>query len=311
MYVYDNSDNIDMASCTVNGATFVREDMIEMAYKVSNDAELAKAIKSVTGDWTIILEQGTYNNDINLTVAALGGAKGNLVFKAAEGAMPVITGTVTMGYFENRVGAEQWSGKVTFDGITFDHANPLTHSLSIQNLLGLTLRNCTVIGDGEYGISAPGSNPTGPSSIVNCNFINAGLQLGGNFATGLVIDDCTFDESCINVQGGNSVTIQNCSFENTLTNSHVGESFYLVRSNATPITVKNCVIAIDSELSEVATAQEKWGILWNRKNLDWTVENVAVTMTDAALMQTDLLVTKCTDTGKINTNYLTVNVIVQ
>jgi hypothetical protein len=27
-YVYDNSVNIDMASCTVNGATFVREDKI-------------------------------------------------------------------------------------------------------------------------------------------------------------------------------------------------------------------------------------------------------------------------------------------
>ena len=220
---------------------------------------------------------------------------------------PVIAGAVTLGYFENRVGATPWDGKITFDGITFNHANPSTHSLNIQNLKGLTLKNCTVIGDDEYGISAPGSNPTGPSSIVNCNFINAGLQLGGNFATGLVIDDCTFDEACINVQGGNSVTIQNCAFENTLTNAHVGESFYLIRSNATPITVKNCVIAIDSELSEVATDQEKWGILWNRKNLDWTVENVAVTMTDAALMQTELLVTKCDQTGKINTTNLTVN----
>ena len=169
------------------------------------------------------------------------------------------------------------------------------------------MKNCTVVGDGEYGISAPGSNPTGPSSISNCSFVNAGLQLGGNFATGLVIDECSFEESCVNVQGGNGVTIQNCTFKNTLTNAHVGESFYLIRSNETPITVKNAVIAIDSELSSVATAQEKWGLLWNRKNVDWNVENVAITMTDAALNQTELLVTKCTSTGKINTNNLTVN----
>ena len=281
-------------------------------YSVAHTAAQLEALAAAGKDVTIELASATYSEDITLTVAKLGaGKKGDVVFKAAEGVSPVIAGAVTLGYFENRVGATAWDGKITFDGITFDHANPSTHSLNIQNLNGLTLKNCTLIGDGEYGISAPGSNPTGPSSIVNCNFINAGLQLGGNFATDLVIDDCTFDESCINVQGGNSVTIQNCSFENTLTNSHVGESFYLVRSNATPITVKNCVIAIDSELAEVATAQEKWGILWNRKNLDWTVENVAVTMTDAALMQTDLLVTKCSSTGKINTNNLTVNGIVQ
>ena len=278
------------------------------AYSVAHTAAQLEALAAAGKDVTIELASATYSEDITLTVAKLGaGKKGDVVFKAVEGVSPVIAGAVTLGYFENRVGATPWDGKITFDGITFNHANPSTHSLNIQNLKGLTLKNCTVIGDDEYGISAPGSNPTGPSSIVNCNFINAGLQLGGNFATGLVIDDCTFDEACINVQGGNSVTIQNCAFENTLTNAHVGESFYLIRSNATPITVKNCVIAIDSELSEVATDQEKWGILWNRKNLDWTVENVAVTMTDAALMQTELLVTKCDQTGKINTTNLTVN----
>ena len=279
---------------------------------VTNDEELAMAL-AVT-DFTVIkLASGTYSNDIKLTVAELVNAVRDIKFEAAEGAEPVIAGTVTLGYFENRVGAEAWNGMITFDGITFDHANPLTHSLSIQNVMnkdtgkGLVLENCTVIGDGEYGISAPGSNPTGQSSITNCTFVNAGLQLGGNYATGLIIEDSKFDESCINVQGGNSVTIQNCSFKNTLTNAHIAQSFYLIRSNATPITVKNCVIAIDSELSEVATNQANWGMLWNRKDKDWTVENVAVTMTDAALMQTELLVTKCASTGKINTTNLTVN----
>ena len=274
---------------------------------VTNDEELAAAIASATGNLVIKLAAGTYSNNINLTVAELGAAKGSLEFKAVDGADPVIAGTVTLGYFENRVGATQWDGQVIFDGITFDHANTSAHSLNVQNVKGLTLKNCTVVGNGEYGISAPGNNPTGKSSITNCEFVDAGLQLAGNFATNLVIADCTFESSCINVQGGNSVTVQNCEFNNTLTSANVGDSFYLVRSNSTPITVKNCDINIDSELAEVAADQEKWGILWNRGTTNWTVENIAVTMSDAALMQTELFIKKCTSTGAINTSNLTVN----
>ena len=278
------------------------------AYSVAHTAAQLEALAAAGKDVTIELASATYSEDITLTVAKLGaGMKGDVVFKAAEGVSPVIAGAVTLGYFENRVGATEWEGKITFDGITFDHANPSTHSLNIQNLKGLTLKNCTLIGDGEYGISAPGNNPTGTSSIENCNFVNAGLQLAGNFATGLVIDDCTFNEACINVQGGNGVTIKNCEFAKTLTNAHVGDSFYLIRSNSTPITVQECEISIDSELTEVAAAQAKWGIMWNRGTTNWTVGDVDVTMTNAASMQTELLVTKCTSTGQINTNNLKVN----
>ena len=306
----EGANTIVFENCIDNTMSKYVDENEVTYYSVSSSATLEAAIcaDAVKADKVILLSDGTYSADLMITVAALGTPEQkNLIIRAEEGATPVVTGTITLGYYENRVGAEQWESNITFDGITFDHAEAANHSLSIQNVKGLNLVNCTIVGDGEYGISAPGNNPTGPSSISNCSFVNAGLQLGGNFATGLVIDECSFDESCVNVQGGNSVTIQNCNFENTLTNAHVGQSFYLIRSNATPITVKNCAISIDSELSEVAAAQENWGILWNRKNLDWTVENVAVSMTDAALRQTQLLVTKCTSTGKINTNNLTVN----
>ena len=133
------------------------------------------------------------------------------------------------------------------------------------------------------------------------------MQLLGNFATGLVIDGCTFNESRINVQAGNGVTVQNCTFNNTLKSVHIGDSFYCVRSNSTPITVKNSEINIDSELAEVATSQSKWYLLANRGTTDWTVENVAVTLSDAALMQSELDITACTVTGVINTTNLTVN----
>lgn len=311
-YVYDNSDNIDMASCTVNGATFVREDKIEMAYKVSNDAELAKAITSATDKGlTIILADGTYNNDINLTVAALGGAKGDLKFKAAEGAEPVIAGTVTLGYRDQGVGAALWDGNVTFEGIKFDHSEAEKHSISVGDVKSLTLTNCTIIGDGEKGIDSARGNGTGVSKIEGCTFVNAAMQILGNFGTGLVIDGCTFNESRINVQAGNGVTVQNCTFNNTLKTANVGDSFYCVRSNSTPITVKETEINIDSELAEVATSQSKWYLLANRGTTNWTVENVAVTLSNAALMQTELDITACTSTGVINTTNLTVNGIVQ
>lgn len=273
---------------------------------VTNDAELAAAIEGALPEMVIKLAAGTYNENIVLTVAELGAAKGDITFKAVAGAEPVITGTVTLGYRNQGVGNAMWDGNVTFEGITFDHAENEKHSLDVQDVKSLTLKNCTIIGDGEYGLTSARGNGTGTSKIEYCTFKNAGMQLLGNFATGLVIDNCTFEESCINVQAGNGVTVQNCTFNNTLKSVHVGESFYCVRSNSTPISVKNCEINIDSELAEVASGQAKWGLLWNRGTTNWTVENVAVTLTQSALIQTELLVTKCTSTGTIDNN-LTVN----
>lgn len=311
LYIYETDDvvpSIYNSKVIINGVEVLAFD--ENGYRavnVSNDVELDTAIASADGDRSIILAAGTYSKDINLTVAQYGSAKGDLVFKAAEGAEPVIAGTVTLGFRDQGSGATMWDGNVTFEGITFDHASTKSHSFDVQDVKSLTLRNCKIIGDGEYGLNSARGNGTGASSIVGCTFENAAMQLLGNFATGLVIDGCTFTESRINVQAGNSVTVQNCNFSNTLTSANVGDSFYLIRSNSTPITVKGCKIAIDSELDEVADSQAKWGILWNRGTTNWTVENVEVTMTEAAMKQTELNVTKCTSTGVINTKNLTVN----
>ena len=292
------------------------------SYSVANTAAqlqaLAWAVKEEMGVTTVEVADGTYSDDITLTVAAAGKtATGNLVFKAAEGASPVIAGTVTLGYREQTVGAAMWNCAITFDGITFDHANATTHSLDVQDVKSLTLKNCTIIGDGEYGLGSPRGNATGPSLIDNCTFENAAMQILGSLGTGLVINKCTFNESRINVQGGDGVTVQNCNFTNTLTNANVGDSFYLIRSNSTPITVKECNINIDSELTDVAANEINWAILHNRGNKTWEVENVSITMSEAALDQTELFVTKCTlkngnpSGGTINTTNLTVNGNVQ
>ena len=274
-------------------------DAEEITY-VKNDAELESAIMSAstTDTNTIVLASGTYSSNYELTLAHLGEQKGDFEFLA--GGDVIFSGTTTLGYRNQGVAATMLNANVTFDGITFDHAETTKHSLDIQDVKSLTLKDCTIIGNGEHGIGCARGNATGASSIVGCTFIDAGMQLLGNFATGLVIDDCDFDNSCINVQAGIGVTIQNCTFNNTLTDANVGESFYLIRSNSTPITVKDCDITIDSIVNGIATAQEKWGIFWNRGTTNWTVSNVTVDLTDAAVAQTELLITKTTSTGAIN-----------
>lgn len=297
---------------TAMGLDIEKVEIIVDIEVVSNDAELANAVANATDKTaTILLANGTYSGNLDLTVAALGQAQcEDLIFKAA-GNNVVFAGTVTLGYRDQGVGAAMWNANVTFDGITFDHAAAATHSISVQDVKSLNLINCTIIGDGEYGLTSARGNGTGTSTIVGCTFENAAMQLLGNFATGLVIDDCTFNNSRINVQAGNGVTVQNCEFNATLTDTHVGDSFYMIRSNSTPITVKNCEINVDSAVTGVATNQAKWYLLANRGTANWTVENVEVTLTSAALAQTELRVTACTSTGVINTTNLTVNGVAQ
>ena len=299
------------ASATVSDDILAANDNYILA--VDNTAGLINAIKNApVGKVTVIgLADGEYAGDIEITVAALGKSGGDVVIKAI-GDNAVISGTVTLGYRDQGVGATMYDANVTFEGITFDHANAATHSLDVQDVKSLTLKNCTIISDGEYGLTSARGNGTGTSTIVGCTFENAAMQLLGNFATGLVIDDCTFNDSKINVQAGNGVTVQNCEFNATLTTTNIDDSFYIIRSNSTPITVKNCEINIDSALAEVVTtAQAKWYLLANRGATNWTVSDVAVTLTAEAAAQTQLKITACTSSGVINTTNLTVNGVVQ
>ena len=309
---YVMNDTVAQRVKTAMGAEAGNTD-VYLIDTITTTTELNNQIANApaSGETILFLDEGTYSGNLDLTVAALGASKGDLVFKAVGGEDVVFTGTITLGYREQTVGATMYNGHVTFEGVTFDHAESNKHSLDVQDVKSLTLKDCTIIGDGEYGITSARGNGTGTSSIVDCTFINAGMQLLGNFATGLVIDGCTFNDSCINVQGGNGVTVQNCTFKNTLKDANIGESFYLVRSNSTPITVKNCNIAIDSTITSIAASQAKWGVFWNRGSTNWTVENVDITLTDAALAQTELLITKNTSTGKINTTNLKVNGVAQ
>ena len=314
-------------NCTLNAAKAIYLRNAVDAYTLivdggkyaSTTQELITAIKNapVGQTTTIFMPNGTYTDDIDLTVAALGAAGGDVVIKAMEGANPVIAGTVTIGYRQQNVGAATYGAKVTFDGITFDHAEAGKHCLNVQDVESFYMVNCTVIGDGEYGLSTPGSNGTGYAKIEKCKFINAGLQLAGKFAQTLVIDYCEFEESVINVQGGGPLgpTIQNSKFDITLKAAHSGESFYVIRnSNAgANINVKNCEISVDAEQGFTGVAGAKgWGVFVNRiASYDINAEYVEITMTDAALAQSELKVATCLSTGKINMTNVTLNGIAQ
>ena len=258
---------------------------------------------STTEETTIVISAGTYNEDITLDARSME-QKGNIKFVAAEDAEVTITGTVTIGYLEKRVGSKQWTANVEFEGIIFDQAKAETNSIDIQDVVDFALTNCTIVGDGEYGIT--GTNVENDATITGCTFENAAVQSYGNFGTNLLIDGCTFDESVINIQSGDGVTVSNCTFSNTLTDAANGGSFYVVRSNANPVDIKNCTFNVDSTASETTTPQTdadpakvegaKWGssfaVFCQRANsvVKMNCENVTVNFTDSAMANENLFV---------------------
>ena len=254
----------------------------------------------MTGDVTVEILAGTYAHDINLTNAAVTTGdvnnRPNITLKAVEGNEVVLAGTVTLGYRQQNVGASMWNGKVTFEGITFDHAQDGKHSLDIQDVKGIALINCNLIGDGEYGIGSNGGNATTDAVFTGCTFENGSMQVLGLLGAHLVVDGCECKDFSFNVQGGAApgMIIKNTTFNMTLTNAHVGESFYVVRTNACPVNIEGTKINVDSKVSSVAANQSKWGLFWARQDSDakWDIENCEVNLTDAAMAQTELLLTK-------------------
>ena len=74
---------------------------------------------STTEATTIVLAAGTYADDVNITLAAVGEQKAAISIIAADGADVTISGKVTVGYYEKRVGAALWDAEVSFENITF------------------------------------------------------------------------------------------------------------------------------------------------------------------------------------------------
>ena len=278
---------------------------VPAAAKIGNFkyASLQAAIDAtilMTGDVTVEILAGTYAQDINLTNAVVTTGdvnnRPNITFKAVEDNEVVLAGTVTLGYRQQNVGASMWNGKVTFEGITFDHAQNGKHSLDIQDVKGIALTNCKLIGDGEYGIGSNSGNATTDAVFTNCTFENGSMQVLGQLGAYLVVDNCECNDFSFNVQGGAApgMTIKNTTFNMTLTNAHVGESFYVVRTNACPVNIEDTEINVDSEVSSVAANQSKWGLFWARQDSDakWNIANCEVNLTGAAMAQTELLLTK-------------------
>lgn len=310
-------------NCTLNAAKAIYLRNAVDAYTLivdggkyaSTTQELITAIKNapVGQTTTIYMANGTYDGDITFTKSALGVQGGDVVIKAMKGAKPVVTGTYTLGIFENRTtNVEAWEASVAFEGITFKPTVANKDSISVQNLHDLTITKCTFINSGEYGIRGVSGGIVSNPKVVDCVFENAALQPVGLLGKNLLVSGCTFNESVINVQGGTNVTVQGCTFDVTLTDAHDGESFYVIRSQAIPVTVTDCKFNIDSAMTKIGTAGSKgWGVFVNRQTANWTVTDVEITMTDAALAQSALKVATCLSTGKINMTNVTLNGIAQ
>ena len=247
---------------------------------------------------TIVIAEGTYAEDLNLTNDAIGNTaeRPNITFQPAEGAAVTLAGTVTVGYRQQNVGASTWNGEVTFKGITFDHAENGKHSLDIQDVNGITLDACTITGDGEYGIGTASGNSTTKAVFTGCTFNNGAMQVLGQIGAHLKVTGCTMNDFNFNVQAGATpgMTIEKSTFNMTLTDAHVGESFYAVRTNACPVNISGVTLNVDSTVTGTAAEQAKWAILHARKdsNAKWTVSDVEVNLTSAAAAQTELLLVK-------------------
>ncbi len=278
---------------------------------------LLNAIKNAPAGQTttIALASSEYAGNMDITVANLGAREmGNIVIEAAQGVEPVITGKVTLGlYAKGTQNVAKYDANITFDGITFDHTDAGENSIEVQNIGKLILTNCKVIGGGETGIKAVNGNPCLAGEIIDCEFVNAGVQGYGNYCgdnqgNKMLIKGCTFTESVVNIQGGNGVKVEDCDFSLTLTDANDNESFYAIRTQAIPMTVENCTFKIDSTMTKIGTAGTKgWGVFVNRSTADWEVSNVEITLTEKAQEQTALNIATCLSTGKINMTKVTVN----
>jgi len=265
-------------------------------------ANLTDAVNAAsTSEETVItVATGTYADNITLDSRSME-QKGDIKFIAAEGADVTFSGLFTIGYYKKRVGSQKWNADIAFENITFDQAAAETHSIDIQQVNDFTMTNCTVVGDGEYGLL--GTNVDNGATITDCNFVNAGIQSAGNFGTALLISGGVFENSRINMQSGNSVTIDGVTFNNTLTDADLDNSFYVIRSNSIPMTITNCIVNIDSEVTGVAEGQEEWALLWarNATTVPWNIADIEINLTDAAMAQTSLDVVKNGKTADQNT----------
>ena len=306
------ANRIDVANSSTKGHKYdVKNDNSDTDIYVGNDAELLAAINNPVAN--IHLLPGTYSSDYTFTSPATVDIR-----FVAEGDGVIFTGLIQLGLYERGTfNVDGYRADITFEGITFHQATANADSISIQNVgrdnttNALTLKNCTIINNGEYGVRGVSGGAAYNTRVIGCDFINSAFQPHGNGGTGLVIDDCDFVNAYINVQAGNGVTVQNSRFESTITTEyHNNGGFYCIRnaSNGTPITVTNCTFAVDSTVVGVGVAGANgWAVFVNRGANDWTVTNCQVTMTDAALAQPALGVTFCKSTGKINMTNVTVN----
>ena len=233
----------------------------------------------------------------NADTVRAGEQKGDIKFVATEEGV-VFTGQFALGYtFQGCPGdsISSWESGVSFEGITFESANQKT-SITLAMVKDFSVKSCEFKGNGEFALDGV-TNGDVPDAVLveKCKFEKTGIQTIGGMGTNMVITGCEFIDSPVNATGGaeNGVSIEKCTFDMTLSDSNVGDSFYVVRNStaSAPVNIKECTLTINSDLTDVAVGQEKWGLLYLR-GTNWNVDGVDVTLSEDAQKQTDLLFVK-------------------
>lgn len=183
IYVYDNNANINIGSCTVNGAEFIREDEVMSTKAASSEEDLINATASdavvLQNDMELVFAENPMYNNINAAIIDLNGKtltikegdlrfanttikNGNIVVEPKN-----YNGTaVFLMYGENKLIIE--NTKITATGISG------TYLIGLENSTNLELINSEILIDNPSLVNltaAIACNGTGMTTVKNSNIV--------------------------------------------------------------------------------------------------------------------------------------------
>jgi len=183
IYVYDNNANINIGSCTVNGAEFIREDEVLSTKAASSEEDLINATASdavvLQNDMELVFAENPMYNNINAAIIDLNGKtltikegdlrfanttikNGNIVVEPKN-----YNGTaVFLMYGENKLIIE--NTKITATGISG------TYLIGLENSTNLELINSEILIDNPSLVNltaAIACNGTGMTTVKNSNIV--------------------------------------------------------------------------------------------------------------------------------------------
>ena len=218
-------------------------DTTEIAFRVTNDEELAAALETIYADSTywntpvsVYLAEGEYSGDHTVKQYpawnGLLGQSSNVNGKSgmadvthlsfiAEGAVS-FTGNVTVvGFGSASNGFVSARATTLFEGVTFDAANSVeangTHYVAAYVTAaasGVTYDGCTFKNGTHVTVGNSGANGVGAVTFTGCDFIDGNCISG--YCETLTVTDCTATNAYkgfISNQKAGTVTVSGCTVD--------------------------------------------------------------------------------------------------